>query len=218
MSARFTVINAEQRSAEWHRARAGRLTGSMAHTITMKGKKAGEESKTRHDYLLQLSGERFEGESQGSLFHTADMERGIRLEPYAFGAYEAQTGAMVLRSGFLSMNEHMAGCSLDGHTMNYTGIIELKCPKPVTHFRYMEMPSRLLDDYRNQVSHNLWVTGAPYCDLCSFYDRVPKDKQLIRVRVERYDAGITQYAEAAIQFLKEVDAHYQLMMNGGTTK
>lgn len=214
MNPRFTVINAEQRSPEWHRARAGRLTGSMAHTITMQGKKKGEESKVRRDYILQLVSERIDGNTQERLFHTAEMQRGIDLEPFAFGAYEAQTGAMVLRSGFLQMNEHMAGCSLDGHTMNYTGIIELKCPKMATHIEYLDAPSRLLDDYRNQVSHNLWVTGAPYCDLCSFDNRLPAKKQLLRVRVERYDAEITRYAEAALQFLKEVENRYQLIMDG----
>lgn len=211
---RFTEIQAEQRSSEWHRARAGRLTGSMAHTITMQGKKKGEESKVRRDYLLQLVAERIDGESQQRVFHTAEMERGIALEPVAFGAYEAQTGELVYRSGFLSMNDHLAGCSLDGHTDGYTGIIELKCPKMATHLEYLDNPALLRNEYENQVSHNLWVTGAAYCDLCSFDNRLPPKKQLLRVRVERYDAALPDYEAAALKFLEEVDARYALIMDG----
>jgi hypothetical protein len=215
LPARFTVIEAAQRSDEWRRARAGRLTGSMAHIIVMKGKRPGEESKTRRDYILQLVTERIDGNSQERLFHTADIERGIRLEPYAFSAYEAKQGVIVQRSGFLQMNEHLAGCSLDGHMGNYSGILELKCPKMATHIRYYEDPILLAVEYALQCTHNLWVTGAAYCDLISFNDRLPPKKQLVHVRLARYDAHLPEYEDKALQFLKEVDARYELIMDGG---
>jgi putative phage-type endonuclease len=208
----FEIINAEQRSPEWYAARAGRLTGSMAHTILMQGKKKGEPSKVRRDYMLQLIAERIAGAGQERLFWTADMQRGVDLEPQAFGAYEAQTGTLVQHSGFLQHKTLMAGCSLDGHIGDFTGIIELKCPKLATHITYSQSPQGLKDDYIAQVQHNLWITGAAYCDLISFDNRLPDHSQLIRVRIERYNANLKDYEAKALQFLSEVEAQYQEIM------
>src|SRR6266581_1377275 len=96
----FTVIECEQRSPEWRAARAGRLTGSRAEVLYMRGKKTGEVSKVREKYALQLIGERIHGESRETFFASADMQRGIALEPLAFAMYEADMGALVRRTGF----------------------------------------------------------------------------------------------------------------------
>lgn len=208
----FNIIEAEQRSPEWHRARAGRLTGSRAAAILMKGKRAGEESVTRRDYRLQLVAERIAGTAQENLFFTQEMQRGLDIEPQAFGMYEAQTGVMVQRSGFLQHKMWLAGCSLDGHIGNYSGIIELKCPKMATHLNYLSDPKQLRADYEAQCRHNLWITGAAFCDLVSFDNRLPDHKQLVRVRIERYDADLDAYQQAALLFLGEVAAaHVEIM-------
>lgn len=210
----FNVIDVPQRSLEWYQARAGRLTGSMAHAILMSGKKKGEESITRRDYRLELISERIEGCSQERLFWTAEMQRGVDIEPVAFGMYEAVYGEMVQKSGFLQHKEHMAGCSLDGHMGDFSGIIELKCPKMATHLIYRADPQELLNKYRAQVRHNLWITGAAYCDLVSFDDRLPEPKRMVRVRMERYDAQLPEYEAAALKFLAEVETQYMQLMDG----
>jgi hypothetical protein len=207
----FIVIECEQRSPEWRAARAGRLTGSRASVVLMKGR-SGEPSKTREKYLLQLIGERINGEARETFFANADMQRGIGLEPLAFAMYEADMGAMVRRTGFLQSKDHMAGCSLDGDIGNFSGILELKCPMTAQHLAYRAHPENLLNDYRAQVRHNLWISGATFCDLISFDDRLPKKLQLLRVRVERGDCEIAAYAESAIQFLADVDLAYQRIM------
>jgi predicted phage-related endonuclease len=210
----FNIIDAPQRSPEWYTARAGRLTGSMAHTIVMQGKKKGEESKTRRDYILQLVSERIDGSAQGNMFWTADMQRGVDIEPIAFGMYEALTGNMVHKSGFLQHKTLLAGCSLDGHIGDFSGIIELKCPKMATQLIYLDNPQALINDYFVQVQHNLWITGAAFCDLVSFDNRLPGNKQMVRTRIERYDAQLHQYERAALGFLIEVESRYQLIMDG----
>ncbi len=212
MGLAFTVIECEQRSPEWRAARAGRLTGSKAEVIFMKGR-GNEPSKTREKYLYQLIGERVNGEARETFFANADMQRGISLEPLAFATYEATMGALVRRTGFLAMNECLAGCSLDGDINNFSGIIELKCPMTAQHLAYRANPASLLNDYRAQVRHNLWVSGAVFCDLISFDDRLPPRKQFLRVRVERGDAEIPLYEQAAHKFLSEVESEYQHIMN-----
>ena len=98
----------------------------------------------------------------------------------------------------------MAGCSLDGHVRKMTGIVEFKCPNSATHFQYLRggvVPS----DYVDQCLHNLWISGAQWCDFCSFDDRFPEDLQLFVVRMERDEARIAEYAASALLFLSEVD-------------
>ena len=208
----FNLIDVPQRSLEWYQARAGRLTGSMAHVILMSGKRKGEESKTRRDYRLQLIAERIAGCAQERMFWTAEMQRGVDIEPIAFGMYEAITGNMVQKSGFLQHKTLLAGCSLDGHIGEFSGIIELKCPKIATHLVYLAEPGALLDEYRAQVRHNLWISGAAFCDLISFDNRLPDHKQMVRVRMERYDAQLHDYERAALDFLNEVDAAHESIL------
>ena len=61
-------------------------------------------------------------------------------------------------------------------------------------------------DYVPQITHNLWITGAQWCDFLSFDDRFPLPLQTFLVRVPRDEKVIAAYAEKALTFLAEVDA------------
>lgn len=203
----FLIIDAEQRSPEWFQARAGRLTGSKACCVT-DFLKSGKESAARRDYRLQLVCERLTGKPQedGDGFVNAAMQRGIELEPAAFAAYEALTGALAVRTGFLAHTSLMAGCSLDGHVDGFQGIVEIKCPKSATHLGYWRGRGQCPEDHLPQITHNLWITGAAWCDFLSYDDRFPRDLQTFLVRVTREDVDIAGYEAAALTFLAEVDA------------
>lgn len=201
---KFTIIEAEQRSEPWFAARAGRATGSKAHCIIAIGR-GGAESITKRDYRIQLACERLTGKPAEGGFVSFDMQRGIDLEPAALGAYEAATGEMVQQTGFLSADELQVGCSLDGHMgSNFEGILELKAPKTNTHIGYWRDRNSFIQEYKAQVYHNLWISGASYCDLCSYDDRVPLPLQLLRVRIERDQSTLDAYAEQVHRFLAEV--------------
>ena len=198
----FTVSMAEQRSDQWFQSRLGRLTGSRAADALATIKSG--EAAARRDYRMQLVCERLTNQLQEDGYVNAAMQRGIDLEPVAFAAYEAETGAVVRRSGFLSHNTHMAGCSLDGDVGEFAGILEVKCPKSATHLGYIRhgtVPSK----YVPQITHNLWVSGAQWCDFVSFDDRFPEALQLFRVRVERDAKAISEYEAKALAFLAEVE-------------
>src|SRR5512138_1556915 len=109
----FRIVDAEQRSPAWFQARVGRLTGSRAGDMLATIKSG--EAAARRDLRTQLVCERLTGQVQEEAFIDAAMQRGIDCEPLAFAAYEAHTGTLVQRSGFLAHDTHMAGCSLDGH-------------------------------------------------------------------------------------------------------
>lgn len=201
---KFTIIEHPQRSDEWFAARAGRLTGSKAHCAIAIGK-AGAESVIKRDYRIQLACERLTGKPAEGGYVNFDMQRGIDLESTALAAYEVATGEMVRTTGFLSGDSLPVGCSLDGDISNFKGILELKCPKTNTHIGYWRDRNSLFNEYKAQVLHGLWVTGASFCDLCSYDDRLPASLQFLCVRIERDEALIEAYAEQATRFLAEVD-------------
>jgi hypothetical protein len=206
---RFTIDQSPQRSAEWFLARLGRLTGSCAGDM-LATIRSGEAS-ARRDLRLKLVCERLTGQPQEDGYINAVMQRGIDLEPQAFAAYEALTGQMVARTGFLALTDLAAGCSLDGHVGAFDGIVEIKCPKSATHLRYLRggiVPS----DYLPQITHNLWVTGAAWCDFVSFDDRFPAHLQVFRVRVERDDKAIDTYEQKARAFLAEVEQETEAVL------
>jgi predicted phage-related endonuclease len=200
---RFTIIDAEQRSDVWRTARAGRLTGSRAGDMLATIKNG--EAAARRDYKLQLVCERLTGAPQDDVFVNAAMQRGIDCEPQAFAAYEALTGEVVHRSGFLSHTDHMMGCSLDGHLDGFKGILECKCPKSATHLKYLRAGT-VPPEHLPQILHNLYVTGADYCDFFSWDDRFPAPLQTFLVRVERAKVDLGAYEAAALKFLADVDA------------
>lgn len=198
----FTVIEAEQRSPSWFTARLGRLTGSRAADMLATIKSG--EAAARRDLRVQLVVERLTATLQEDTFVNAAIQRGIDCEPLAFVAYESLTGLMAVRSGFLSHDTYLAGCSLDGHVGDFAGILEVKCPKSATHLRYLRggvVPS----DYLPQITHNLWITGAEWCDFLSFDDRFPLALQTFLVRVRAADIDLAGYEKKALAFLAEVD-------------
>ena len=198
----FDIIDAEQRSQAWFAARAGRLTGSRAADM-MATIKSGEAA-ARRDYRMQLVCERLTGQPQDDGFVSSAMQRGIDLEPMAFAAYESLTGNMAVRSGFLSHNSIMAGCSLDGHIGNFDGLLECKCPKSATHLRYLH-EGVLPREYVPQVTHNIWIAGAEWCDFLSYDDRFPAELQVFYIRVLAKDLDIAGYEKSALAFLDEVN-------------
>jgi len=199
----FTVVDAPQRSQEWFAARLGRLTGSRASDMLATIKSG--EAAARRDLRLQLVCERLTGTVQEDGFVSPAMERGVVLEPAAFAAYEALTGNLAQRTGFLLWDDMPVGCSPDGYVDDYEGIVEFKCPKSATHLKYLRggvVPA----DYLPQITHNLLVSGAQWCDFMSYDDRFPVHLQTFLVRVQRSDVDIVGYARKATAFLDEVAA------------
>lgn len=206
----FTIIDVEQRTPGWFAARAGRATASKAGDVLAKIKTG--EAAARRDYRFQLAIERLTGKPAELGYISAEMQRGIDLEPAARLAYEAHSGLIVRETGFLSMNEIMAGCSTDGDIDNFTGLVSFKCPKSATHVEYMRS-RRLPPAYVPQATHEMWVTGAEWYDFCSYDDRLPEGLQFFCVRVERHEfkADLAAYELELPKFLAEVDAEVEAL-------
>jgi len=196
------ILCTDQRVPEWYQARLGKLTGSVAGDMLARIKTG--EAAARRDLRTRLVVERLTGTSQEDGFVSPAMQHGIDAEAEAFAAYESATGHMLNRVGFLAHDELEAGCSPDGEIGGYVGIVELKCPKSATHLKYLRTAA-VPADYLPQITHNLWITGAQWCDFVSFDDRFPEPLQVFHVRVQRNEAEIASYELMARQFLAEID-------------
>lgn len=197
------IIDCDQRSPEWVTARLGRLTASRASDMlaTLKG---GGEGAGRRNLRAALVLERLTGKSQESGFVSAAMQAGIDREPDALLWYEAISGQIVQRTGFIAHDDLLAGASLDGHIGDFEGLVEAKSPIPATHLEYLRT-GIVPKDYRDQVTHQLWITGAQWCDWCSFNPDFPESLRCKIVRILRDDAVIAEYEQKALAFLSEVD-------------
>jgi putative phage-type endonuclease len=204
------IVNCEQRSEEWFAARAGRVTGSRAADVMAKIKSG--EAAARRDYRLQLAVERITGKpmDQGG-FVTADMQRGIDLEPKARQAFIDKSGLPVAETGFVVRDDMPIGCSTDGDLSDFEGILEIKCPKSATHIEYLK-GKRIPPKYVWQVTHNVFTTGAKYAHFVSYDDRLPAYLDYFSVTVSRADLPIAEYVFELKHFLAEVESEYQELL------
>lgn len=200
----FTVVNVPQRTPEWMAARLGRLTSTGANDM-LATLKSGGEAAGRRNLRVRLMLERVTGKSQERDYVSPAMQAGADAEADAVAAYEALTGTVLHRTGFLSCDDLMAGCSLDGHVGDFDGIVEIKSPLAATHLDYLKT-GKVPTDYLRQVTHALWVTGAAWCDWFSYQPAFPEWAQIKLVRVDRADVDIDGYERMARAFLAEVDA------------
>jgi hypothetical protein len=211
MSARrFTVIDVEQRSEAWFAVRCGCVTSSRASDVVSFNKPRSKmaapvESAKRKLYRAEKVVEALTGVTLEDRFdyNPSARERGILKQAAATRAYEAETGTLVRQSGFLKMPDLPVGASLDGHVGDYEGIIEVKCPQLHTHYDYIV--SGPPPEYLAQITHQLFVTGAAWCDFVSYDDRYPPAYRLLIVRVLRAAVDVAAYERALRTFLAEVD-------------
>jgi len=203
----FTILDIDQRSPEWVTARLGRLTSSTANDILAKGR-GNEESTMRRNLRIRLALERVTGKSGEKDFTRFAMQQGIEREPEAFAAYEAISGRLLVRTGFLRGHELMVGCSLDGHSerkdFSIEGVTEIKCPLAATHWEYLRT-SKVPLDYLRQITHQLWISGAEWCDWMSYNPDFPERLQAKLVRVLRAEVDLELYDREARRFLAEVE-------------
>lgn len=210
---RFTISAAPQRSIAWHQARVGRLTGTSAKAML-----AGATTDTRRGLIDRLLAERITGVPQDSFQGNEATEWGVAHEDEARIAYEWHAGAVVQECGFLALADLMAGASVDGYIGDFAGIVELKAPFKTE--RHLAARRRIPPDYLPQVRHNLWVSGAAYCDYVSFDPRCDGPWRLFVHRVTRAQADVAGYEQKALAFLADVEteiaAHHTTTNISGT--
>ncbi len=190
----------EQRSAEWHAARLGKVTASKVADVVARTRTG--YAASRANYMAQLVCERLTGKPTEG-FSNAAMEWGVEQEAAARDAYSARVGELVTEVGFIDHPTiKMAGASPDG--IVGAGIVEIKCPSTATHIEYLferEPPQK----YFYQMQWQMACTGAEWCDWVSYDPRMPENLQLLVVRIPRDTDCIQMLEKEVSEFLAELD-------------
>jgi putative phage-type endonuclease len=191
----------EQRTEEWFKARAGKVTASRVADIIAKTKSG--YSSSRDNYMAELICQRLTG-AVGESFQNAAMAWGTNTEPLARAAYVSAKGTSVEEIGFVPHPTiENAGASPDG-LIGEEGLIEIKCPLTNTHMNTIleqEVPTK----YHVQMQWQMACTGRQWCDFVSFDPRMPEHMQLYIHQVERDQKMIDNLEAEVIKFLKDMD-------------
>jgi hypothetical protein len=196
-SGNLKIIDCEQGSEDWHRARSKIPTASMFHAVMASGR-GGGDSKTRRTYLTKLAGECLTGEPMEN-YSNQFMERGKIMEEEARNWYAFHHQDVELkRIGFITNG--VAGCSPDSLCGN-DGMLEIK-----TQSAHLLIETLIRDEvppeHRHQLQGSLWVAEREWIDLFVYWPKMPR---FIK-RVRRDDVYIATIALEVEQFNKELAA------------
>lgn len=199
----FTIIDCEQRSDAWKAARLGRLTSSRAADMLAQGRKKNEESTSRRSLRVQLALERVTGRSMEREYQSLAMADGAFREADALRLFEARTGRLTRRAGFLAHIGLHAGASLDAYIGDFAAVVEVKCPTPAIHLSYLKTRD-IPHDYYSQILHQCWVSGARRAFFVSYNPDFPGSLQLLAEEFVIDERHVDEYAKAAVGFLGDV--------------
>lgn len=208
-------FNQEQHTAEWHRSRLGRITGSRVGALMKSGRsKSDLFSATAKTYLFQLAGERMLNpeivNDDQMLFFFLDqttsqskaMRFGSEQEDNARNMYVETTGHDVRQVGLCPHNRIPTfASSPDGVTADNDdlGCIEIKCPSIGTFAQYaaeIKDNTSLLNinpDYYYQCQSHMACTDSAFCDFVIYCPFV--ESPLHVVRIKRDDDAIQKIEE-----------------------
>lgn len=201
------VSTVEQGTAEWLSLRVGRFTASNAGDAFAKIRTGWAAS--RKNLIMRIVLERLTQKPQGEDFVSPAMTRGTELEPAARRAYEAATGHLVERVGFICHDTLMAGGSPDG-LIDADGVLELKCPGAAVHLEYLK--GAIPVGHLLQVTHLLWLTGRKWADLTSYHPDFPESLRLATRRITPAPDDIRGYDANAREFLTECQREYEALL------
>jgi hypothetical protein len=188
------IIDCEQGTVEWFRARAGMPTASEFHTVMAKGRDGGS-SVTRRTYMLKLAGEILTGEPMES-YSNGHMERGKVMEDEARNFYSFMTDEEPQRVGFVVNGPK--GCSPDSF-IGANGMLEVKTKLPHLMIECLlkdEFPS----EHKAQCQGALWVAEREWIDIAVYWPNLP----LFVKRAHRDEDYIKKLAAAVDAFNDEL--------------
>jgi hypothetical protein len=166
----------EQGSPEWFAIRLGKPTASNFDKILTP---TGKESTQAEAYENKIVAEILTGKPVDDFEGNSWTERGNELEPSAAAFYAMLNDIDPIKVGFVTDDGMKYGCSPD-RLIGDDGLLEIKCPAPHTHVKYM-LDRNVDRKYYPQLQGQLFVTGRQWVDIISYH---PEMKPVV-IRVER---------------------------------
>lgn len=210
----------EQRSAEWYRLRMSIVTASEIEKIITPG---GKPSKSCQNYMNGKLASWVLGypiDEEVEPYESKWMVHGRENEEGAVKAFEFQQGMDTEEIGFVTSDDGMVGCSPDRMVCltpagalaepPYAGTLEIKCPAPQTQIGYL-IGSSVADEYRLQVSTQMWVLGLDRAWVSSYHPKLPavileigRDEKLIA----QIAAAVGAFNEVMLQRREELETKF----------
>lgn len=201
-------IVSDQRSLEWHQARAGKVTG------TTLGRAVGSP-KVQETFMYELLAEMM-SETMPDDLNVPAVVRGRNMEPFAIAQAKEDLELVFEPAGFC-MSELIPGFGLSPDNVvkkfgYITGGLEIKCPDTKTHLKYI-VEDTIPKEYRHQVlapfvasDRVAWWYFMSYDDRC--YERPTFYK---KVEFEEVEEEVLKIREDLKVFLEKLNkAHLQL--------
>lgn len=188
------IVDCEQGTEEWHRARMGIPTASEFKTLLGINKDA-KDKKTRTTYMLKLAGEILTGEPMES-YSNPHMERGKIMEDEARSFYAFMADAEPVRVGFIRNGD--CGCSPDS-LIGDAGALEIKTALPHILGDYI-LKDTFPAEHKAQTQGVLWVAEREWIDLSIYWPKMPRFVK----RAPRDEAYIKELASGVAQFNDEL--------------
>lgn len=173
----------EQGSEEWFEERKGLPSGSRLNKIATP--RTGKLSAGHKGVIAELIAEQVVADRDDVTSYW--MDRGVRMEPEARAWYAFDQDAMVDEVGLIK--NHGFCYSPDGlisrntKLENWYGVLEIKCPKPATHVKWL-LEGVIPDEYKPQVYGGLWICEADFADFMSYCPDFPDQPLIVRATPE----------------------------------
>lgn len=195
-------MHAPQGSGAWLNQRVGRLTASRM-AAAMAYLKTGKPAADRTNLMRELLAERLTGDAVPHPV-TPPMLWGIAQEPHAKTEYQALSGNLLTRCGFI-----------DHPTIKYFGgspdalldddaVFEAKCPNTTTHVAWV-LAGEVPEQHKPQILAQLACTRRTRAVFVSFDPRIPGARRIFVREWEPARDEIEAVEGAAREFLRELD-------------
>jgi len=203
----------EQRSDEWFAERAGKITASRMHDVMVERERGEFKSGPRKGqprpqplalvaYAHQLAAERLTQKPRKQV-KAAALLWGRDVEPAAVAAYQAETGVIVEKCGFIQHPKYeFIGASPD-FLVGVDGGGEIKSPES-SEVHLETLLTGLPPEHIEQIQGGLWVTERQWWDFVSYHPDFPEQHRLYIQRVRRDDEYIQRLEYACLQMEADV--------------
>lgn len=198
-------VKVEQGTPEWLKLKAGKITGTRLSNVFKS------DNLSLVDELISeiVIGNIEEGYTSKSMQHGKDTENLVRL------IYQEVKGINIEEVGFClsEWNEYLA-LSPDGFTFDRIGGIEIKCPTPKIHVKYIRQ-NQVPNEYKYQVYNYFlvnekleWLDFISYCE--SFEAKPMFIKRVFRIDILN---ELTEISKEVNKFTKKLEKYYQQVTN-----
>lgn len=204
------IHECEQGSADWLIARSGIPTASELDRL-VDTKFAPRTGETPKSYLAMKLAEAWQhGPILGA--NSFAMEQGHFIEQDAFNFYQLTFGKRLKKVGFITTDDGRFGCSPDAIIEGEECGLEIKCPSPETHVKYL-LKGVVPTDYAPQVHMSLYVTGWKQWEFLSFRRGYPPLRLLVHRDediIKKIQSALDYFTEAFDEAMKRLE-----QINGG---